>query len=114
MDGINEALEVIAGWSRMAIWPEVDAMMPRSRHAYDPSAVYLITDLQTGAEVGSMVMDCSFVPGALSHFAEIGYAVPLASVDWQRSLDAGSKAAQRVSAEQEREAQRKAQDANRG
>jgi hypothetical protein len=115
MDGINDALEVIAGWSRAAILPQVDAMLPGAHVAYDPTAVYVITNAAAGAEVDSLVQDCSFVPGTLAHFAEIGYAVPLASVDWQRSLEAGSAAARRVSAEQERtrEEQRQAQDVNR-
>jgi hypothetical protein len=103
IEGIDMALNEVAGWSHAATWPAVDAMGAGPHHAYDPAAVYVITDPHGGAEVGTLVMDGSFVPGMLNHLVQIGYAAPLASLDWQNSLESGRRAAQRVLAEQDQE-----------
>lgn len=101
---IDSALEEIGGWSRAASWPEVDAMMGESHRSYRPDVVYVITNAAAGAEVGAFVVDGSFVPGTLEHLVNIGYAAPLASLDWRNSLEAGRNAELAVRSEREREA----------
>ena len=112
---VVEALDEIAGWNRAAMMPAVDAMGNGAHHTFDPSVVYAITHSPAGAEVGALVMEPSFTPGWLCHLAQIGYAAPLASLDWQNATEAGAAAARRASADQERdrEEQRQAQDPNR-
>jgi hypothetical protein len=105
IESIVEALDEIAGWNRAAMMPAVDAMGNGAHHSFDASAVYVITHPAAGAEVGTLVMEPSFSPGTLNHMAQIGYAVPLAAIDWQNATEAGRMAAQRASAERERERQ---------
>lgn len=110
LDAIGEALDEIAGWNRAAMMPAVDAMGDGAHHTFDVNAVYVITHPAAGAEVGTLVMEPSFTPGTLNHMAQIGYAVPLASLDWQNATEAGKMAAQRASAERERERQQAQSD----
>jgi hypothetical protein len=102
---LTGALEQLAGWSRGAAWPDVDAAMSASaggrlKH-FDPRAVYCLTRECEELPVGALVMEASLAPGFLRHLVQIEYAVPLASQEWQAEVEAGRRAADRLSYEEQ-------------
>jgi hypothetical protein len=100
VEQLTGALNELAGWDNARLWPLLDSRGVGPHHAYSDSAVYVIASPNAGAEVGSFVMGASFAPGVLSHLVQIGYAVPLSETDWAASLEAGSRASQRVAIEE--------------
>ena len=93
LDALQNALEVVAGWSRSVVAPSVDAMMDGGGRHFDERAVYVLTRNHDNWPVGTMVMEASFVPGLLEHLCRIGYAVTLASQEWEATLEPGRQAA---------------------
>ena len=52
----------------------------------DPDTVFVVTDRHVGMQPGTLVMEASFVPGALRQFLRIEYVRPLTDADWQGAL----------------------------
>jgi hypothetical protein len=99
IDSLKAALEEIAGWSRAAFAPQVDAMGPGGARHFDPSAVYTITRAYDNLPAGSLVMESCFAPGLLQHLVNISDAVSLNSQQWAAGLEVGATAARELEAE---------------
>jgi len=104
LDQLVAALGEVAAWSRSALWPEVDAMGPRSGSPFDPAKVYVLTQPLNGLGAGEPVIEASFEPGALAHFVAIGYAVPAGLSDWKSLLETGFQASRKANMEAEESA----------
>jgi hypothetical protein len=95
---LSGALEEIAGFNRVAIFPEVDAMGGCGR-TFDSTQVYVVKNSASGVSPGTLVVDAYFPPGMLAHLLNIGY-VELAELQaWQGGLATGSQAAAAISSE---------------
>jgi hypothetical protein len=93
IEALRSGLEQIAGWSRAAIWPAVDAMGQRGSRAFDPQAVYVLLRDYDSLPAGTFVMEACLPPGMLAHLVQIEYAASLSSQAWRDGLEGGAHAA---------------------
>lgn len=92
IEALEAAISEVDGWNQSAIWPDLDARSPNAR-VYDPGAVYAVTSEHAGLPVGSLVVDCSLVPGAVNHLYQIGYLALAKEQQWREALASSSQAA---------------------
>ncbi len=105
---LSAGLSEIAGLGNWADMLAVDRMIPRGHRPYDRTAIYSITGPAAGLEPGTLVVDGVFPVGMLEHLHNLGDAELATLQAWQGGLEAGQRAAQRISAEKQREQQARA------
>jgi hypothetical protein len=95
---LRAALDQVAGWSRAAMMPAVDAQAGPIE-PYSTAQVYVLTRDCDNLAAGTMVMDSVLPPGMLNHLVQIGYANPLSSVQWDAVLQPGAEASRKLAIE---------------